>query len=108
MRSSEDLNGARAPGVRDLRGAATIVWPLQATAAATLAWVIAKEGLGHEDPFFASIAAVIALSTSLGERGLNALRLVQGVKWESSRVSRRANRGRSGCRVSCRQVASLS
>lgn len=74
------LNGARAPGVRELRGVATIVWPLlQATAAATLAWVIAKEGLGHEEPFFAPIAAVIALNTSLGERGLNALRLVQGV-----------------------------
>lgn len=51
------LNDAGAPGVRELRGVATIVWPLlQATAAATLAWMIAKEGLGHEDPFFAPIA----------------------------------------------------
>jgi hypothetical protein len=67
-----------APG--EVRTAAAVVWPLlQATGAATLAWVIAKHGLGHEDPFFAPIAAVIALNTSLGERGLNALRLVQGV-----------------------------
>lgn len=74
------MNGAGAPGARELRRAATFAWPLlQATAAATLAWVIAKDGLGHEDPFFAPIAAVIALNASLGERGLNALRLVQGV-----------------------------
>ena len=65
---------------RSERNAPAIAWPLlQATAAATLAWVIATHGLGHEDPFFAPIAAVIALNTSLGERGLNALRLVQGV-----------------------------
>ena len=74
------MNGAGTRGARALRGVATIAWPLlQATAAATLAWVIAKHGLDHDDPFFAPIAAVIALNTSLGERGLNALRLVQGV-----------------------------
>jgi hypothetical protein len=74
------VNGAGARGARELRRAVGIGWPLlQATAAATLAWVIAKHGLGHEDPFFAPIAAVIALNASPGERGLNALRLVQGV-----------------------------
>jgi hypothetical protein len=74
------VSGAGARGAREVRSAAAIVWPLlQATAAATVAWVIAKHGLGHEDPFFAPIAAVIALNTSLGERGLNALRLVEGV-----------------------------
>src|SRR5215210_616318 len=56
------------------------VWPLlQGTAAATVAWVIAKEVLEHPEPFFAPIAALVALNTALGERGLNALRLLQGV-----------------------------
>lgn len=74
------MNGAGERGTAALRRAAPVAWPLlQSTAAATLAWVIAKHGLGHADPFFAPIAAVIALNTSLGERGLNALRLVQGV-----------------------------
>src|SRR5689334_15778983 len=56
------------------------VWPLlQATAAATAAWVLAKHVVHHHEPFFAPVAAVVALNTSLGERGLNALRLLQGV-----------------------------
>ena len=55
-------------------------WPLlQGTLAATIAWVIAKYGLGHEQPFFAPVAAVIALNTTVGERGLNAVRLLEGV-----------------------------
>jgi uncharacterized membrane protein YgaE (UPF0421/DUF939 family) len=72
----------RAAGVcaRAVRRSAAFAWPLiQATAAATLAWLIAKDVFAHEDPFFAPIAAVIALNTSLGERGLNALRLLFGV-----------------------------
>lgn len=55
-------------------------WPLlQATAAATTAWVIARYLFGWHDPFFAPIAALIALNSSVGERGLNAVRLLQGV-----------------------------
>jgi uncharacterized membrane protein YgaE (UPF0421/DUF939 family) len=55
-------------------------WPLvQGTAAATAAWVIAKYVVDHEQPFFAPIAALVALNTSVGERGLNAVRLLQGV-----------------------------
>jgi uncharacterized membrane protein YgaE (UPF0421/DUF939 family) len=55
-------------------------WPLlQGTGAATAAWLIAKYVLDHPEPFFAPIAALVALNTSLGERGLNALRLLQGV-----------------------------
>src|SRR6187200_1295543 len=52
---------------------------LQGTAAATLAWVIARYVLDHPEPFFAPVAAVIALNTVLGERGRNAVRLLQGV-----------------------------
>jgi hypothetical protein len=57
-----------------------VIWPLlQATAAAAIAWAIAKYGLDHADPFFAPVAAVIALNATTGERGLNAVRLLQGV-----------------------------
>jgi fusaric acid resistance family protein len=56
------------------------VWPLlQATAAATVAWLIAGDVINHRQPFFAPIAALVSLNASLGERGLNALRLLQGV-----------------------------
>jgi uncharacterized membrane protein YgaE (UPF0421/DUF939 family) len=52
---------------------------VQRTAAATVAWLIARRIGDHPDPFFAPIAAVISLNASLGERGLNALRLLLGV-----------------------------
>lgn len=52
---------------------------IQQTAAATAAWAIAKGILADHDPFFAPIAAVVALNTFLGGRGSNALRLLQGV-----------------------------
>ena len=56
------------------------IWPLlQSTAAATVAWVIARHVAHHQEPFFAPIAALVSLNTSLGERGLNALRLLMGV-----------------------------
>lgn len=49
------------------------------TTAATLAWVIARQFGDHDDPFFAPIAVVVALSSPLGERGSNAVRLLLGV-----------------------------
>jgi Fusaric acid resistance protein-like len=52
---------------------------LQGTLAATAAWMIAKYALDHPEPFFAPVAAVIALNTVRGERGRNAVRLLQGV-----------------------------
>jgi uncharacterized membrane protein YgaE (UPF0421/DUF939 family) len=59
---------------------AAAAWPLlQGTAAATLAWVIARYLFDHDEPFFAPVAALIALNASLGERGLNAVRFIQGV-----------------------------
>jgi uncharacterized membrane protein YgaE (UPF0421/DUF939 family) len=55
-------------------------WPLlQATAAAAVAWAIANQIPPERDPFFAPIAAFIGLNAPLGERGLNAVRLVFGV-----------------------------
>jgi hypothetical protein len=56
------------------------VWLLiQGAAAATVAWLLAKDVFHHYQPFFAPIAALIALNASLGERGLNAVRLLEGV-----------------------------
>jgi Fusaric acid resistance protein-like len=52
---------------------------LQGTLAATLAWVIATRVVGNPEPFFAPIAAFVALNASRGERGRNALRLLLGV-----------------------------
>ena len=55
-------------------------WPLlQRTAAASVAWVIAKYVVGHQAPFFAPIVAIISLNAQLGERGANAVRLLTGV-----------------------------
>jgi uncharacterized membrane protein YgaE (UPF0421/DUF939 family) len=55
-------------------------WPLlHSAAAATLAWWIARHIAAHPQPFFAPIAAMVALNTSLGERGLNSLQLLLGV-----------------------------
>jgi uncharacterized membrane protein YgaE (UPF0421/DUF939 family) len=56
------------------------IWPvLQKTTAATAAWIIASYLVDHHEPFFAPIAAVVALNAPRGERGLTAVRLVQGV-----------------------------
>ena len=55
-------------------------WPiLQGTAAASAAWVIARHLVQHHQPFFAPIAALVALNAARGERGSNALWLLQGV-----------------------------
>lgn len=71
---------ARAGWQRARQRLVTGTWPLvQQTVAATVAWLIAKGVVDHHEPFFAPIAAVVALNTSLGERGSNALRLLQGV-----------------------------
>jgi uncharacterized membrane protein YgaE (UPF0421/DUF939 family) len=52
---------------------------LLAVIAATLAWAVAGGLIQDHSPFFAPIAAVIALNASGGERGANAIRLLMGV-----------------------------
>jgi uncharacterized membrane protein YgaE (UPF0421/DUF939 family) len=52
---------------------------LQATLAATIAWVVATEVVGHERPFFAPVAAMITLGLTQGERGRRAVDVVLGV-----------------------------
>ena len=74
VRRARDAVGRRSQAV------AEDLWPLvQQTAAATAAWLIARRLIDHHEPFFAPISAFVSLNTPFGERGLNALRLLQGV-----------------------------
>ena len=72
-------------GLRRVLGTATNLvrlppWQLvQATLGATLAWAIALRIAGHSDPFFAPMSAVAALNAPRGERGLQVVRLLEGV-----------------------------
>jgi uncharacterized membrane protein YgaE (UPF0421/DUF939 family) len=60
-----------------LRGAARAI--LQATLAAVLAWLLATEVIGHSQPFFAPVSAMITLGLTQGERGRRAVEVVLGV-----------------------------
>lgn len=52
---------------------------VQCGVAAGIAWALATGVFGHPRPFFAPIAAVIALGVSLGQRSRRSLELVVGV-----------------------------
>jgi uncharacterized membrane protein YgaE (UPF0421/DUF939 family) len=52
---------------------------LHSAVAASLAWLIATEVVGHAQPFFAPISAVITLGLTVGERRLRAVELAIGV-----------------------------
>lgn len=52
---------------------------VQAGVAVALAWAVAKWLWGHDQPFFAPVAAVIALGTSYYERGRRAVELTVAV-----------------------------
>jgi uncharacterized membrane protein YgaE (UPF0421/DUF939 family) len=52
---------------------------LLASIAAALSWLIAHRVLGHPEPFFAPIAAAIAISTSRIQRSRRTVQLVGGV-----------------------------
>lgn len=52
---------------------------LQTSVAASLAWLIATEVVGHSQPFFAPISAVITLGLTIGERRRRAVELAIGV-----------------------------
>jgi uncharacterized membrane protein YccC len=56
------------------------VWPiLQTAVAASLAWFLASAALGHDQPFFAAIAAVVSTGVVVGQEGRRAIELVFGV-----------------------------
>jgi uncharacterized membrane protein YgaE (UPF0421/DUF939 family) len=52
---------------------------LQTSVAASLAWLIATELVGHSQPFFAPISAVITLGLTIGQRRRRAIELAIGV-----------------------------
>ena len=52
---------------------------LQTSVAASVAWLIATELVGHEQPFFAPISAVVTLGLTVGERRRRAVELAIGV-----------------------------
>jgi uncharacterized membrane protein YgaE (UPF0421/DUF939 family) len=52
---------------------------VQAALAAGIAWELARQIPGHTQPFFAPIAALIALGAEAGRRGRQALRVLAGV-----------------------------
>lgn len=52
---------------------------LQSAVAASLAWLVATELVGHTTPFFAPISAVITLGLTVGERRSRAVELAIGV-----------------------------
>jgi uncharacterized membrane protein YgaE (UPF0421/DUF939 family) len=63
-----------------LRLSRPALWRIaQVAIAAGVAWELARLIPGHRQPFFAPIAAVIALGAEVGRRGRQALRLVLGV-----------------------------
>jgi uncharacterized membrane protein YgaE (UPF0421/DUF939 family) len=56
------------------------LWPnTQTSAAAGLAWLLAHDLLGHRQPLFAPIAAVVAMTAGRGRRGRAAVELIVGV-----------------------------
>ena len=64
-------------GLRRLRDAWRPI--IQIAAAATVAWLLATEVVGHTQPFFAPVAAIITLGITQGERGRRAYELAFGV-----------------------------
>jgi uncharacterized membrane protein YgaE (UPF0421/DUF939 family) len=55
-------------------------WPILQTAlTATAAWLLAERLLGHDEPVFASIAAVVCVGATEGRRGRRSFELVGGV-----------------------------
>jgi len=52
---------------------------LQTAVAATLAYLVATELIGHARPFFAPIAAIITLGVTVGQRRRRAVELTLGV-----------------------------
>jgi uncharacterized membrane protein YgaE (UPF0421/DUF939 family) len=47
--------------------------------AAGIAWFLTHTVLGHPQPFFAPIAAVVALAKDVGGRGIQATEMLVGV-----------------------------
>ncbi len=68
--------GLRSRRDRIVAGARPI---LHSAVAASLAWLVATELIGHDQPFFAPISAVITLGLTVGQRRRRAVELAIGV-----------------------------
>ena len=68
--------GVRARRERIVAGTRPI---LHSAVAASLAWLVATELIGHEQPFFAPISAVVTLGLTVGHRRRRAIELAIGV-----------------------------
>jgi uncharacterized membrane protein YgaE (UPF0421/DUF939 family) len=68
--------GLRSRGDRVVQTARPI---LHTAVSAAAAWFVATEVVGHEQPFFAPVAAVITLGLTVGQRGRRAVELAIGV-----------------------------
>jgi uncharacterized membrane protein YgaE (UPF0421/DUF939 family) len=68
--------GLRTRRERIVAGARPI---LHSAVAASLAWFVATEVVGHDQPFFAPISAVITLGLTVGQRRRRAIELAIGV-----------------------------
>jgi uncharacterized membrane protein YgaE (UPF0421/DUF939 family) len=65
--------------IRDRLGRATLGQIAQTAAAAAIAWELALQLPGHGAPFFAPMAAAIALNAEFGRRGRQAIEMMTGV-----------------------------
>src|SRR3954466_13712123 len=76
-----ELRGRSRTGIRAGWSPARAAFPLalQAGLAAALAWFVAHDVIGRPSPFFAPIAAVITLASSVGQRARRTVELVLGV-----------------------------
>jgi uncharacterized membrane protein YgaE (UPF0421/DUF939 family) len=77
MPAATRLRARLAAGGRRLQASALPI--MQCAVAAGAAWYVASDVVGHARPFFAPIAAVIALGLSLGSRLRRAAEMVVGV-----------------------------
>lgn len=83
-RRRDVLHAARAQSplaARPKLGQARVaLWPvLQTACAAAIAWLVATRVLGHASPFFAPVAAIMALGATRGQRARRAVEMMLGV-----------------------------
>lgn len=83
-RRRELIEAAAARGRMSSRGALgrlreNLLPVVQTAGAAALAWLLANSVLGHQNPVFAPVAAIVSLGATRGQRAQRAIELVFGV-----------------------------
>jgi len=83
-RRRELIEAATARGRMSSRGVLVrlrenVVPVVQTAGAAALAWLLATSLLGHQNPVFAPIAAIVSLGATRGQRAQRAIELIAGV-----------------------------